>query len=191
MSKKITYCKDVIESVEKYSEYVKSHIENVKTCYIMAINAFKDVFPNVYKNETETFKLISNIKNHDKSKIEPDELFAYAHRFFPIEGEDDPKSKENKDKFKLAWFNHVSKNPHHPSYWVLVDNNGTEIFDMPDIYIIEMLCDWMAMSKHFNSTTLEYWQSESAQKLPMSNYTKFKVNEFMMWMQKNNVHTLW
>ena len=47
------------------------------------------------------------------------------------------------------------------------------------------------MSKYCNSTTLEYWKSESAQKLPMSAYTKSKVNEFMDWMLKNNTHTLW
>ena len=55
---------------------------------------------------------------------------------------------------------------------------------MPDIYIIEMLCDWMAMSKNYNSSTSDYWNSQSAQKLPMSSYTESKINEFMIAMDK-------
>jgi hypothetical protein len=63
---------------------------------------------------------------------------------------------------------------------------------MPDIYIIEMLCDWMAMSRYYNSSTLDYWNSDSAKKLPMSEYTKSKVNEFMEAMLiKNGKSTLW
>ena len=191
MSKKITYCNSTSEATAKYLKYVRTHIKNVQTCYSMAINAFKDVFPNVYNDVVKTCQLSNNLKNHDKSKFECDELFAYAHKFFPTKGKDDPYSKENKDNFKLAWLHHIHQNPHHPAYWVLADDGGFEILDMPDVYIIEMLCDWMAMSKHFNSTTLDYWMLGSAQKLPMSDYTRSKVNEFMVWMQKNNVHTLW
>lgn len=188
--KKITYCTNWEEASEEYTMYINNHIRNVQNVYYMAEDAFKVVFPEVYQKKSEVIKLLQNLNIHDRSKFDPLEFYYYAARFFPVEGTD-PKSKKVKDNFNIAWLHHVHYNPHHPAYWTLVENGKIEYFNMPDIYIIEMLCDWMAMSKYYNSTTLEYWKSESAQKLPMRDYTKSKVNEFMEWMYKNNVHTLW
>lgn len=186
--KKITYCNTKGESRDKYYEYINNHIKAVQEAYNTAIDAFKDVFPKVYENPILVRQLNINIKNHDKSKFDVNEFWYYMARFFPIVGTD-PESKEVKDNFKIGWLHHVHNNAHHPNHWALVDDNEVKIFDMPDIYIIEMLCDWMAMSKYYNSTTLKYWESDSAKKLPMSDYTKSKVNEFMNWMLKNNVYT--
>lgn len=188
--KKITYCKDLEESRMEYTEYIDNHIKEVWKSYYTAVDAFKDVFPKVYRNKSEYTKLIYNLKNHDASKFEPSEFLYYAARFFPIDGTDH-ESEKVKNGFKLAWLHHANHNPHHPAYWALADDGKLIIYDIPDIYIIEMLCDWMAMSKYYNSTTLDYWKSESAQKLPMSEYTRSKINEFMEWMLNNNVHTLW
>ena len=190
MAKKINYCKDKDDAMDKYREYINIHVLNVRKAYDKAIEAFKEIFPDVYENNIYENILLINLQQHDQSKYGPNEFWEYANRFFPIKGTD-PESDEVKKNFQIAWLHHAHTNPHHPSYWVLVDNGGVQIFDMPDIYIIEMLCDWMAMSKYYNSTTLEYWNTESARKLPMSVTTRAKVNEFMEWMQKNNVHTLW
>lgn len=187
--KKITYCDNLKASAQNYSKYINDHIEAVQEAYVTAIDAFKEVFPNVYNGITD-IRLKHILEKHDKSKFDNDEFPYYMLRFFPYEGIN-PDSKLTKDNFQIAWLHHVHSNPHHPAHWVLANDGELKIFDMPDIYIIEMLCDWMAMSKYYNSTTLEYWKSESAQKLPMSDYTKSKVNEFMEWMYKNNVHTLW
>lgn len=192
MSKKITYCETIIESKEKYTEYIYIHIKNVNEAYKKAIKAFKDVFPEIYTNNglAKLNQLEYNLICHDKSKFSTDEFWPYAMRFFPINSVN-PKSKDIEDGFQLAWLHHVHNNPHHPAHWTLVEDGEIKIFDMPDIYIIEMLCDWMAMSKYFNSTTLEYWQSESAQKLPMSPNTRAKVNTFMEYMRENNTHIVW
>ena len=189
---KITWCDDVMQSKTKYTEYISKHIGSVRESYEKAINAFKDIFPEIYTNEghSQLNQLEINIFNHDSSKFSEYEFWPYAMKFFPINSVN-PKSKEVEDNFNMAWLHHVHNNPHHPAHWALADDGDIKIFDMPDIYIIEMLCDWMAMSKYHNSTTLKYWESSSAQSLPMSDYTKSKVNEFMVWMYKNNVHTLW
>ena len=187
---KITYCDNILESKEKYEEYINNHIKNVQEAYLMASGAFLEIFPEVYNDNKLTNQLTTNLRSHDKSKFSDDEFWDYAMRFFPINSVN-PYSKKIQDEFNIAWLHHVHNNPHHPAHWTLVEDGEIKIFDMPDIYIIEMLCDWMAMSKYFNSTTLEYWQSESAQKLPMSDYTKSKVEEFINWMIDNNVHILW
>lgn len=188
--KKIIYCKDFGEQKEKYENYIAKHQMNVIISYYLANNAFKELFPEVYNNTDVVEILENNIKYHDTSKFNIEEFIPYANRFFPLEGTD-PESEQVKSAFNLAWFNHLRNNPHHPAYWTCVDDGEAKIYDMPYIYIIEMLCDWMAMSMYYNSTTYEYWNSESAQKLSMTDNTRAKVNEFMEWMLKNNVHTLW
>jgi hypothetical protein len=188
--KKIIYCKDHVEANDAYMYYIKNHIKNVHEAYHTAESAFRDIFPDVYDNREKLNILVANLKNHDKSKFDNEEFFAYRNKFFPVNNNDlDPDKIE--EYFNIAWLHHIHNNPHHPNHWVLVEGDKIKIFDMPDIYIIEMLCDWMAMSKYYNSTTLGYWKSESAKKLPMSIYTVSKVNEFMDWMQDHNVHTLW
>lgn len=187
---KITYCDNILDSNVKYNDYIDNHIKNVKDAYLIASEAFLEIFPKVFNDDKLIDKLTINLHNHDKSKYGTEEFWPYAMKFFPANNIN-PHSKEVNDDFQLAWLHHVHSNAHHPAYWVIAENDNNKILDMQDIYIIEMLCDWMAMSKYHGSTTLEYWQSESAQKLPMSEYTKSKVNEFMDWMRKNNVHTLW
>lgn len=190
--KKLTYCDSIIESRKRYREYINNHIKAVQESYNVAEKAFKDIFPELYTNNGRAAlnQLLINLEIHDKSKFDDNEFHYYAARFFPVKNTN-PESENNKKNFQIGWLHHVHNNAHHPAHWALVDNGDVIILDMPDIYIIEMLCDWMAMSKYYNSTTLEYWKSESAQLLPMSNYTKLKVNEFMNWMLQNNVHTSW
>ena len=187
---KITYCDNIMQSKEKYTEYITNHIKNVQDAYKEASDAFKEIFPKVYEKDHLITELNMNLIQHDNSKFSDDEFWGYVMRFFPMKNID-PKSKQVKKDFDLAWLHHIHNNQHHPQHWSFVDDGEIKVVDMPDIYIIEMLCDWMAMSKYHGSTTLEYWNSERAKKLPMSKYTKSKVEEFMKWMQKNNVHTLW
>lgn len=188
--KKIIYCNSLKDSELKYTEYIDRHIKSVWEAYYASVDAFKAVFPKVYEDKAKFSRLINIIRSHDRSKYDPNEFHYYRARFFPVTSIDYDSEKIKKG-FDIAWLHHAHTNPHHPAYWALADDNTLKIFDMPDIYIIEMLCDWMAMSKYYNSSTADYWKSESAQKLPMSDYTKSKVNEFIEWMYKNNIHTLW
>ena len=189
--KKIIYCETMAEAKDKYYDYINNHIKNVQEAYDKHSDAFKAVFPDVYNNR-QIMQLYMNLQNHDMSKYSEEEFNSYLARFFPVNGSD-PNSDKVKKDFKIAWFHHVHYNPHHPNHWALVDSRDEiYVINMPDIYIIEMLCDWMAMSKYYNSRTIDYWNSESGQKLPMSKYTKSKVNEFIDYMQNNKPHiTLW
>jgi hypothetical protein len=188
---KITYCTNIDESQEKYNKYIKNHINAVIEAHHTAIDAFKEVFPEVYESEAAYTMLMHNLRDHDKSKFGFDEYWCYLSKFFPYEDMKIITEDKINKNFELGWLHHIHHNAHHPAHWVLPDNREFKILDMPDIYIIEMLCDWMAMSKYFKSTTLEYWNTESAKQLPMSIRTVSKVDEFMKWMEKHNVHTLW
>ena len=137
----VRYCKDKDEQYRMYNNYIFNHVYGVQKSYKKALNAFKEIFPDVYESKQMVRKLQHNIINHDDSKYDKEnEFWQYAAKFFPIEGTD-PNSKDVNDSFELAWLHHVNNNPHHPAHWVLYDEFEVKIFDMPDIYIIEMLCD--------------------------------------------------
>jgi len=190
MPNKIIYTKDKEEQRNRYSEYINEHIKNVEFCYFEYVKCFKEIFPSVYAYDVKHTSLINNIRYHDLSKYSEYEFEAYANKFYPILGIEEDKEKI-KSKFNYAWLHHVHSNPHHPMYWVLVEENKEiVILDMPDIYIIEMLCDWMAMSKHFNSSTFEYWNAKG-NKLPLSFDTRFKIDKFMQYMNTHYKDILW
>ena len=187
---KIYFCEDLKESKIRYAGYIREHIKAVKDAYTTAEEAFKEVFPEVYSNDIDRSNLLNNINDHDRSKYNDNEFYGYAMKFYPVINTD-PESESVNQNFQMSWLRHVHNNPHHPAYWLLPKSGGVVILDMPDIYIIEMLCDWMAMGKYYGGTTLSYWKSKFAKELPMSIRTISKVDKFMQWMQDHNVHTLW
>lgn len=68
---------------------------------------------------------------HDISKFSPKEFKQYAEYFYG--------DRNNEIEFKKAWGHHYSHNKHHWEFWRGVD--------IPDKYILQMICDWKAMSK--------------------------------------------
>lgn len=190
--KNIRYVKNEDEQYNIYKDYILNHMDNVRYAFKRFNNAFIDCFPAVFLDKNTREKLIKNIINHDKSKFNDIEFKPYAKHFYPISGE--KHMPEDDLEYELAWLHHVNNNPHHPGYWVLCDINNHEkylkIYDMDDIYIIEMLCDWLAMG-HLNGTSLEsYWNSDG-KVLPMSNNTKQKVQKFIDYLKNNYITTLW
>ena len=82
--------------------------------------------------------------NHDQSKTQPDEYYAYDNYFYGGN-----RSYQVVQDFNYAWLNHLHRNPHHWQYWVLINDDkelGEMILDMPMKYIIEMICDWWSFS---------------------------------------------
>ena len=42
---------------------------------------------------------------------------------------------------------HIHANPHHWQHWVLInDEDGTKALEIPEEYVIEMICDWWSFS---------------------------------------------
>ena len=129
---------------EEYNEYLSEHKNNV-------IKAFNWLNENLFQHG----KFISDkeiikdaeyniVYKHDLSKMRSDEWDAYKEYFYG-----NNKSYRVVREFKYAWLNHIHRNPHHWQYWVLNNDDsdeGEEILDMPDEYIIEMICDWWSFS---------------------------------------------
>ena len=131
----------------KYDLYLKQHINNVCRGY------------KWIKEQLEVGKLydiLSDLKDlgtldfltHDYSKYGASEYEAYDKYFYggEVSAEELEQIKKN---FNYAWLHHIHNNPHHWQYWVLINDDeelGSVALEMPDRYILEMICDWWAFS---------------------------------------------
>lgn len=92
---------------------------------------------------------------HDMSKLFDDEFDGYsAATTFDKNGKKrfDPQALGN------AWEKHYKRNYHHPEYW---SKSELGLDRMTEDAIIEMCCDWHAMSKQFNDSANDFYQNRA------------------------------
>lgn len=134
------------ESKNKYLDYVTQHIITVNKVWKKMEQP--GVMPaSITKIQIE--QIHENIIIHDESKMGFWEFEAYRARFFTSESDEEISIVE-KD-FHKAWVHHIANNPHHWEHWVTFKNGSPYPCEIPFIYLIEMLCDWTAMSVKFNN----------------------------------------
>lgn len=111
---------------------------------------------------------------HDLSKFYPSEFIPYARFFYG------DKSKA-KYSFDMAWLKHQKRNPHHWQWWLLQnDTDGFVALDMSDVYVKEMVCDWIGAGMAITGKR-EYkeWYEKNKDKMIFSAGTKAKVEFFV------------
>ena len=121
-----------LEKLTKHIHHVQESVAILAKHYIVAGQANLGV------------ALLQNAARHDNSKYSGIEL-----RYLVLDETD------NDELIRLAVDHHNKTNTHHPEAWV----GG--IKEMPDLFIMEMVCDWKARSTEFG-TDLRGWITESA-----------------------------
>lgn len=158
------------DKVLEYRSYIIEHINNVKKAF--------DIYGELLCNELELdyIETRNQIAQHDESKWNTEEFDLYRAKFHPYKNEKPISDYE----FNKAWLHHIHNNPHHPQYWIYYDDetNKVSVYDIPDIYIAEMLCDWIAMGYKFNDTCYNYYNKKGKDKLFTDN-TRFKVEQLL------------
>ena len=119
-----------------YERRTKEHIDRVRRCLsvLAAVTEYAD-------------ELNERAKVHDTSKFSPEERIPYIwltefHRC-RRSGEPFEYPDGMEDQVRAAIDHHMSTNRHHPDFHA--DPN-----DMSDVDLIEMVCDWTAMSQEFD-----------------------------------------
>lgn len=111
---------------------------------------------------------------HDTSKTDPDEYEAYDAYYYGGN-----RSYQVVQDYNRAWLLHLHRNPHHWQYWVLINddlNEGEIVLDMPDNYILEMICDWWAFSwAKGNLKEIFGWYDEHKDYMKLSDRTRKSV----------------
>ncbi len=123
------------EMVAFYERRTKEHIERVRRClHVMA---------SITGNADE---LNERARVHDASKFGPEERIPYVwltefHRC-RRSGEAFTYPDGMEQRVRAAVDHHMTVNRHHPDF-------HTDPNDMTDVDLIEMVCDWTAMSQEF------------------------------------------
>lgn len=181
----------------QYDKYLIEHRENVYKGYLWILanigkEELDDILPEIRYSD-----MMVQMKLHDGSKDTLDEYDAYDRYFYGNGGYD----AEVKKEFNLAWLKHIHRNPHHWQYWVLIHDDpdeGKQIepLDMPDNYILEMICDWWSFSWRKRDEEVEDagvgsdpnqealneifdWYNEYKDGILLSNETRRKVEQLL------------
>jgi hypothetical protein len=135
----------------------------------------------IYKFNPKIFERLPEIvERHDESKLTNDiERVPYIYLSWDYHCKDLKKPFEMFSKIKDDVFNatmhHVKSNKHHPEFWAGETANinkedrdaiTKELVDatmMPDLYLGEMVSDWMAMAKEKENTVRD-WADKTVNK---------------------------
>ena len=136
-----------------YKAYVDEHIANVKKAWDTlkdnkeVIKYLETIYTGVsfLKSEVE-----SQIIAHDTSKYGIEEWEAYRKNFNPV---DEQEKEDNLRDFDKAWEHHWNNNMHHWNWWAKSGNKDI----MPVNFIVEMCCDWIAMSMKFGGDAYHWY----------------------------------
>lgn len=162
---------------QQYSDYIYSHKDYVR----MAFEWLLENTPEIFDDELFKAKCFNLIRCHDESKMSADEYDAYDAYFYGNE-----RTKEIEDDFNRAWLMHIHRNPHHWQYWILINDDPEEgdiILDMPNQYIIEMICDWWSFSwKKGDLYEIFNWYEKRKDHIKLSYITRVKVEGLLALM---------
>ena len=155
----------------QYDLYLAQHKANVKKGF----EWLRDNIPEIIKLCDGEFLEWQIGFQHDQTKSKPDEYDAYDAYFYG-----NNKSYSVIQNFNKAWLLHIHRNPHHWQYWVLINDDPQEkgmiILDMPDNYIIEMICDWWAFSWKDNKLSEIFnWYEQHKDYMKLSDITRRTV----------------
>lgn len=139
----------IAKMFKNYKERTEAHIKNVGVVFDFLYdnentkNYLEDMF--IYKNE-----LVKRIEDHDQSKFSIEEMMGYILMTEKYGRKVGYKfSSEDQDIMDKAWSHHKEVNKHHPEHFDSIDK-------MMFADIIEMVCDWGAMSLEFGDSLVKY-----------------------------------
>lgn len=168
----------VAEKKAEYLKYIEEHKSNVIWAYD---NYFQPLLKENILGELKEaiIQAGKNVQYHDLSKYDNIEFDAYRRHWNPTDFEKNDKTSQDlaNKLYDAAWEHHHQNNKHHPEYWGL-DMKPPQ--DMPLDYIIEMLCDWLAMGIFKKSSTKEWWESEKTQ----NKEAKYMTERTKEWVNK-------
>lgn len=142
----------------EYKEYIEEHINNVNKAWSL-MKKNKDVMKYIGKEAgiDVAFMIASldnQIKAHDLSKFSVEEWEPYRMYHYSI---NDQEKIDSKSDYEKAWEHHYTNNLHHWNWWAY--NNQKDKMTLN--YVIEMCCDWIAMSMKFGGDAYHWYLNQT------------------------------
>ena len=152
----------------QYDLYLEKHKANVKKGFEWMLENLPELVRDIPGLEWQAGF------SHDQSKSEPDEYEAYDAYFYGGN-----RSYSVVQEYRKAWLLHLHRNPHHWQYWILINDDPEEgeiILEMPDNYILEMICDWWTFSwADGNLSEIFNWYDEHKKYMKLHRDTRKRV----------------
>lgn len=161
--------KQYLEKCDEYMEFIQRHRDRVKSAYKKYFeNNLEQIFSDSDVNMSDIViikeELPSQIENHDMSKYSDQEFEPY--RIYRYQTDEEAEIIANdtyiaelvNENYHEALSHHRKINPHHPYYYLWIDDDYYTVLDrpresaldMPLGAIIEMICDWASFDDDFN-----------------------------------------
>jgi hypothetical protein len=155
---------------KEYDKYLETHSANIRKAFYWIRKSLPELLIDIPGVDYEL-----NILLHDDTKTVPSEYKAFDEYYY---GEHTKYTVQN---YRLAYLEHIHRNPHHWQYWILINPDGTKVnMDMPYEYIIEMICDWWARSwEEGDVYSIFSWYDENKTKIKLSKRTKDTVEDIL------------
>ena len=169
----------------EYDQYLANHKESVGRAY----QWFKENMPEFVQQSLVGGMTLGELEHqilvaHDSSRTRLDEYPAYDRHFFaglPLDN--------TRDDFNLAWLKHIHRNPHHWEYWV-IPHEVTELtwaYEMPQNYVLEMLCDWWSSSwRNYEPDHIVEWWDRHKDGMILHQKTRDLIHE-TIWTMKERL----
>ena len=175
---------------QEYATYIKNHQKNIQIAFYEFVN-HNHIYDLIDEYDIDLNNLEQRILNHDESKWSNIEFYGYRQFYYPLDNE-----LPSKILLDRAWIHHYSINDHHPEYWIINRKENNELilneewdklksYEMSIESILEMLCDWIAMSLNFHSSLLTWYYSEGY-KYPFAEQTKEIVNKIIKFFKQHS-----
>ena len=179
--------KDLLEKLME-AEVAKPSPDEEKLQYFLDrihthINLVQDAAKKIVEAYPEYKELLTQVKDHDASKLEEPDMTPYIditwrHKLEKENGEFDPMNNKgyqkpgnlDKEAENAATLHHVTTNSHHPENHlkdkaeVNINKDDRSKSDkcvdasaMPDLDIAHMVSDWQAMSTELKKNTAREW----------------------------------
>jgi len=150
------------EMIKYYKDRTNMHISLVRKYCFQIEKAFPQ-FSGLYQNS----------QKHDELKFQEPERIPYIvlswKKKIENSGGTFPVPEDIKEAIWKATEHHIKNSPHHPEYFCdrnlgLLNNKDRDgipevainAFSMPDIYVAEMVADWLAMSEELGTSITDW-----------------------------------
>ena len=127
------------------------------------IGLVKEAAKKIVAKYPEFKELETIVNNHDSAKFEEPEHTPYIE----LTWNKFHSGNDSTPELMQATFHHVKASKHHPEYWSdeigiskTSRDESTKCIDaskMPDIYVAEMVADWVGMSIELGKNTARQW----------------------------------
>lgn len=114
---------------------------------------------------------------HDWDKFLPGEWGPYVAAFYAPDGSSQYKPTPT---FHQAWNAHQKRNRHHWQYWLLTwDHGGTEVLEMAETDVREMVADWMGAGRALGKPDTRAWYEANKDKMQLHPATRQLVERLL------------